>query len=333
MEDQKERMLKDFEGRLISHFMPEDVETITRCMMMTLAEYRVEKEPRELIVLDDYNERLLKTYCGCLAIEGKSDKTIAAYLRELRKVSDMLNKNFDQMGTFDLRLYLAAMKNRHCTNTTMENSRAYLSAFYKWMESEGFIEKNPMNPIKPIKTNPKTEEPFLESEIDALRMACQDAKERALIEVALASGLRCGELARLKVSDIDLKTREVHVHHGKGDKDRISYINELAASWVEKYMQERDDELDILFLSRTDGGTFYSKSGIYGKICEIGERAGVDNVHPHRFRHTMASNLAERGMQVHEIKQILGHSNVNTTMRYVHTSRAAIQSSFRKYSG
>lgn len=57
------------------------------------------------------------------------------------------------------------------------------------------------------------------------------------------------------------------------------------------------------------------------------------NVHPHRFRHTMASNLAERGMQVHEIQQILGHSNVNTTMRYVHTSRAAIQSSFRKYSG
>jgi site-specific recombinase XerD len=332
MEDNKERLLKDFEGRLLPHFTPEDVDTITRCMMMTLAEFRVEKEPRELAVLDDYNERVLKAYCGCLAIEGKSEKTIAAYRRELLKVSDMLTKNFDKMGTFDLRFYLAAMKNRKCTNTTMENSRAYLSAFFKWMEAEGFLEKNPMASIKPIKTSPKTEEQFLGSEIDALRFACQNAKERALIEVALSSGLRCGELARLRISDIDLKRYEVHVHHGKGDKDRVSYINELAAKCVEKYLAERDDELDILFLSRTDGGQFYTKGGIYGMICSIGEAAGVENVHPHRFRHTMASNLAERGMPVHEIQQILGHSNLNTTMRYVHTSRTAIQSSYRKYS-
>jgi site-specific recombinase XerD len=333
MDDCKERLLKGFENRLLSGFTADEVDTISRALMMELQDYRIEKEPRNLAVLDDYNEMALKAYCGCLAIEGKSEKTIEAYRRELRKVGDLLHKNYDKMGTFDLRFYLAAMKNRKCSNTTMENSRAYMSAFFKWMEAEGFVEKNPMASIKPIKTQPKTEEPFRGSEIDALRFACQNAKERALIEVALSSGLRCAELAKLKISDMNLKTYEVFVRHGKGDKDRVSYINELAASWVERYLSEREDELDILFLSRTDGGSFYEKGGIYGIICDIGERAGVENVHPHRFRHTMASKLAEKGMPVHEIQQILGHSNINTTMRYVHTSRSSVASSYMKYSG
>ena len=331
--DAKERLLKDFENGLVPFLDPREIEQVSRVLLVALADYRVEKEPRELALLDDYNEKVLAAYCSTIMIEGKSDNTIRAYRDELRRVSDLLHKNFDKMGTYDIRLYLAAMKNRKCTNTTIENSRAYLSAFFRWMENEGFIEKNPMNPIKPIKTNPKTEEPFLGSEIDALRFACKNSKERALIEVALSSGLRCGELAHLAISDVNLRTYEVRVRHGKGDKDRTSYINELAAKCIEKYLAERDDELEPLFLSQASTTGFYTKSGIYRTICTVGDRAGVEDVHPHRFRHTMASHLAERGMPVHEIQQILGHTDINTTMRYVHTSRASVQSSYRKYSG
>lgn len=329
--DAKERLLKDFEDRMLVHFSADEIEQASRCLMMALSEFRVEKEPRDLSLLDDYNDRVLKAYCGCLLIEGKSENTIQAYRRELRRVSDILHKNYNEMGTYDLRFYLAAMKNRKCSNTTIENSRAYLSSFFRWMEIEGFVEKNPMLPIKPIKSNPKTEEPFLESEIDDLRFACQNAKERAVIEVALSSGLRRSELAQLKISDVNLRTHEVHVRHGKGDKERISYINELAEKCIEKYLSERDDELDILFLSQIGGGRQYTSNGIYRLIETIGERAGVEDVHPHRFRHTMASNLSARGMPVHEIQQILGHSDINTTMRYIHTSRATIESSYRRF--
>ena len=331
--DYKEFLLRDFNNSLIPHFSTEDIDKISGLLMMALADYHVDKETREIAILDDYNDKVLNTYSNCLRIEGKSDKTVIAYRRELRKLGDTLHKNYCDMGTYDLRYYLAMMKARNVTNTTLENSRAYMSAFFKWLEIERFIEKNPMAPIKPIKTNPKKETPFLGSEIDSLRFACQNTKERALIEVALSSGLRCEELARLKVSDIDLKNLEVHVRHGKGDKDRISYINELTAKWVERYLGERDDGLDVLFVSRSNGGGFYTESGIYSIIVDIGKRAGVDNVHPHRFRHTMASTLAKKGMPITEIKEILGHTSVSTTMRYIHTSLDIVKASFRKYSG
>lgn len=91
--------------------------------------------------------------------------------------------------------------------------------------------------------------------------------------------------------------------------------------------------MDVLFVSRSNGGGFYTESGIYSIIVDIGEKAGVDNVHPHRFRHTMASTLAEKGMPITEIKEILGHTNVNTTMRYIHVNSAIVKASYRKYSG
>lgn len=141
------------------------------------------------------------------------------------------------------------------------------------------------------------------------------------------------ELAALKISDVNIRTHEVHVRHGKGDKERTAYITDLAVKYVERYMAERVDELTPMFLSQMTADGFYTPHGIYRIICDIGERAGVEDVHPHRFRHTMASNLADRGMPVHEIQQILGHSDLNTTMRYVHTKKTTIESSYRKYSG
>lgn len=332
--DFKEELIRDYKNKLIPYFSNEDIVRATDILMSSLFDYKVSRESREVSVLvDDYNDKMLNVYLNCLSIEGKSKRTIIAYKNELMRLNSFINKHYNQIGTYDLRYYLASIKSRNVTNTTLENSRANLSAFFRWMESEGFIQKNPMAPIKPIKINPKKEEPFLSSEIDAIRFACKNSKERALIEVALSSGLRCEELSRLRLSDIDIRNNEVHVRHGKGDKDRISYMSELAAKCVEKYVSERTDDMDILFLSRNNGGSFYSARGIYKLIKEIGARSGVENVHPHRFRHTMASTLAERGMQINEIKEILGHSDVTTTMRYIHTEKTSVKASYKKFSG
>lgn len=329
----KERLLRDFNNGLLPYFETTDIDKISTLLMMALADYRLDKETREVAILDDYNDKILNTYSNCLCIEGKSDKTVAAYRRELRKLGDTLHKNYCDMGTYDLRYYLAVMKARNVTNTTLENSRAYMSAFFKWMEIEGFVDKNPMAPIKPIRTNPKQETPFLGSEIDALRFACRSLMERALIETALSSGLRCSELAALRISDINLKTMEVRVLHGKGDKERTSYVNELALKCIERYLADRTDSDDILFRSRANGGSFYTGNGLYSAIRSIGKRANVTNVHPHRFRHTMASRLAEKGMPVHEVQQLLGHTNLNTTMRYVHTTKATVKSTYTRLYG
>lgn len=333
MSDYKARLVRDFENSLLPHFDAEDIDTISNLLMIALADYRIDREVREIAILDDYNERVLNTYLNCISIEGKSKETIKQYRRELRRLADVLRKNYNDMGTFDLRYYLAVLKSRNVTNTTLENSRSYMSSFFRWMEVEGFVEKNPMAAIKPIKHNPKEDTPFLSSEIDALRFACANLKERAIIEVALSSGLRCAELANLKISDVDLKTFEVRVRNGKGNKDRISYINELTAKCLEKYLCDRHDSFDTLFLSRVNGGSPYTKSGIYSTIRKVGRRAKVDGVHPHRFRHTMASELAKKGMPLQEIQALLGHSNINTTMRYVHINQTVVGASYKKFSG
>lgn len=326
----KENLIRDFKNSLLPHFSTGDIETISNVLIRVLADYKVETETRELALADDCNDKLLNLYLNCLSVEGKSDNTIKIYRWAIYKLSDALHKHYTDMTAYDIRFYLATMKDRNVSNTTLENTRSYFSSFFHWLESERIIEHSPMQSIKPIKTNPKQEEPFLPSEVDALRFACKKPKERAIIEVALSSGLRCAELAVLKISDIDFKSLEVKVRHGKGDKYRISYINELAAKCVEKYLATRTDDKDILFLSQLGGGSFYRTNGLSRLIDCIGSRAGVEGVHPHRFRHTMASNLAEKGMPIHEIQKLLGHVNVNTTMRYVHVSKASVKASYER---
>lgn len=292
-------------------------------------DYEITERSTDLVIVDDTNVRILKRYTACLMIDGKSEKTIEQYRREVSKLADVLHKNYPDMGVYDIRYYLACEKERGIFDRTLENSRANLSAFFQWMTQEEIIQRNPCMTIKPIKYKDKIRYPFSAVEIDCLRSACRNKKERALIEILIASGVRVSELASMEKTDIDMATLSVHVRNGKGKKERTTYITDLAKTHLQKYLMARKETGPALFYNHS--GKVLLSNGIRYILKQIGERAGVDNVHPHRFRRTFATGLAARGMDIQEIQKLLGHSNVNTTMEYVYIDGDKIQRSYKQY--
>ena len=294
-----------------------------------LKDYEITAASTELAVCSDVNEKLLNRYCACLSIGGKSEKTIAQYRRTAEKLARLTGKDYTDTDVYDIRLFLAEEKQRGIANRTLENTRANLSAFFQWLLQEDHITKNPCMNIPPIKYPDKVRMPFSSIEIDALRLACKTRKERAIVEVLLATGLRVSELTDLEIDDLDFGKLSVHVRNGKGAKERTVYMTDLARQHLQEYLMNRKELSNHVFLNRANKPL--AAGGVRHILNELGERAKVEHVHPHRFRRTFATNLAERGMDIQEIRKLLGHSNINTTMEYVYTSDDRAHVSYMRY--
>lgn len=129
----------------------------------------------------------------CLTLSEISDiigfkKTIDMYGRRIRAFSDFIGTPFDKVGTYDIRYYLASLKETGISDRTLENYRSYISAFYQWLAREDFIQKNPCDKINPIKYREEIKKPFTDIEMDKLRSACSSVRDRAIIETLLSSG-------------------------------------------------------------------------------------------------------------------------------------------------
>jgi site-specific recombinase XerD len=262
-------------------------------------------------------------------VDGKSKNTVAQYVRTCRKLSETIGKPLTEMNAYDVRFFLAKEMERGISDQSRENQRANLSAFFQWMVNEEIIPKNPIAQIKPIKCHQEVKKAFSDIEIDALRSACKSLKERALIEFLLSTGARVSEVAEMKVQDVNIETLSVHILHGKGDKERITYTTAVGMKHLLAYIHSRKETGDALFYSKNHEPI--RTSGIRFILNNVAKRAGVSNVHPHRFRRTFATNLSKRGMAVQEIQKLMGHANINTTLVYIATDDSMVQASYKKY--
>lgn len=330
MADYKTELITDVTGALITKLDPADVETVSDEMVVALRDYEVTKRVTDLVQYDGINEMILKRYRACLIIAGKSPKTIKAYERQIQILFRVLQKNYTDMTVSDLRYFLAYEKSRGVSNRTLENTRVQISSFFTWLLDEELINKNPCRTIKPIRYTEKVKLPFSSIEIDAMRSACKTKKERAIIELLLASGVRVSELCAARVTDINFDSMTFNVLEGKGSKQRTVYINDLAKKHLLNYLEDRNVPGDYLFYNKKKDPL--NPGGVRHILKTIETRAGISNVHPHRFRRTFATNLSNRGMEVQEISKLLGHVNLNTTMEYVYTSDERVHVSYMKYS-
>lgn len=329
MTDNRENLIRRLRGRIGSVLDPDVANAILNIIVKELADFEVTERCTDLVIPDGTNEKILKRYCACLNLDGKSKGTIYQYNRCITKLIQLIPKPVTDMGVYDIRYFLAMEKERGVSGRSLENNRACLSAFFQWMTNEDMIRKNPCMNIKPIKYTDECRLPFSDTEMDALRGACRTKKERAILEMLASTGLRVSELKDLDVTDIDLNTNTVKVRHGKGDKERITYMTDVAMKHYKEYLYDRKAMHTSAFVNRC--GERLTANGIRLILNKIGERAGVDNVHPHRFRRTFATGLASRGMDVQEVGKLLGHANINTTMVYVHTNDASVKMSYSKY--
>lgn len=329
MSDCRNELMQSIEAALLLVSDPEEREDATRKILCLLNDYEVTKRCTDLTVYDDANDRIIKRYAACMSVDGKSQRTIEGYVRQIRRFAEFTGLRLTDAGIYDLRYYLACEKERGVSDRTLENSRSYLSTFYQWLAAEEIIPKNPCANLKPIKYTDKERKAFSAVELDALRHACSTLKERALIEMLVSTGARVSELTEMDMPDIDMATMSVHIRHGKGGKERTTYMTEVARLHLKKYLLSRGDNSSALFTGRS--GDRITTGGVRFILREIGTRAGVETVHPHRFRRTFATNLASRGMPIQDIQRLLGHTNINTTMHYVCLDDTKVKVSYQQY--
>lgn len=328
MSDYRTQLINSIEQSLVGVLDPETNETVTRKILCILNDYEVTKRCTEVAIYDDTNDRLLKRYCACLMVEDKAEKTVYGYRRHLQRFMDFIGRPVTEINGYDVRYYLASEKERGLAKTSLENTRSCISSFFEWMTNEEIIAKNPCATLKPIKVQNKEKFPFSTVEIDALRNSCMTRKERMIVEVLLSSGMRVDELSKMDVCDVNLESLSVHIKHGKGSKERITYLSEVAKVHFQMYLAERTDKntafvINYRYKRMTSGGVRYL-------LGELAKRANVSNVHPHRFRRTFATSLAEKGMPIQEIQKLLGHSNISTTLRYIHVNNESIKAHHRQ---
>ena len=280
---------------------------------------------------------LVKQFINAKKVEGCSKRTEEYYTSVLMNFEKTIKFKTIEITTEEIRNYLINyQKINNCSNVTLDTIRRILSSFYKWLEEENFILKSPMKRIHRIK-NPVIIKPALtEEQIEVLRKtASKNRRNLAIIDFLLSSGVRVSELVNLNRSSVNLNSRTCIVF-GKGSKQREIYFDVRTKIELENYLRSRKDKNKALFITSRKK----SKNGIYTRLSvnsvekfvrELGETAEIENVHPHRFRRTMATRAIDKGMPIEQVQVLLGHTKIDTTLRYANVQQSNVRYSHQKY--
>ncbi len=272
----------------------------------------------------------LQEFLDVKALEGCSKATIENYKFNLNKFLLGVGKDPTEIATQDIRKYLADYKReRGVSNTTLDNMRRVFQSFFTWMHREGYIIKDPCAAVNKIRADKIIKNPYSDEEMELMREAAKNLREKAIIEVLYSTGMRIGELEKLNKDDIDFVNGKAIVF-GKGAKEREVYFNVKAQLALKKYLENRNDTNEALFVGLQSPYNRL-KVSTYEKILrELGSRCGV-HCHPHRFRRTCATILLNKGMPIQEVSKILGHAKLETTLIYCEINQQSVAANHKKY--
>lgn len=308
----------------------EELSRIKSELLLFISEWDVKKRTTELIPYEEC-PAAYKAYLVTKKIEGRSPKTLNLYKIVLEDMLRAIHKDIAKITTNDLRLYLYSIKDqRNISDRTLDHRRQIISCFFTWCYEEKYIPDNPAIALSPIKFEVKPRTPLSDTQMERLRDACSTARDKAILEVFYSTGCRCSELTNLKRDDVNLITREVRLY-GKGRKHRNSYINARAEIALRRYLAERNDYQEWLFVSDRQPHNQMKNSGIEKIIHDLGERAGIRDVYPHRIRHTFATDALNRGMPVTDLQLLMGHERIDTTTIYAKASQLSMSTNHHKY--
>jgi integrase/recombinase XerD len=228
-----------------------------------------------------------------------------------------------------LRAYLVHLQERGLASNTQHTHARALRAFFNFCQREGWLAESPFAKVKMPKADQVDKPAFDETDVRRLLRACENAREKALVLTLLDTGARASELCALNVGDVDLDKQAVSIRQGKGRKDRTSYLGANATRQVSRYLMERGDVRPDAPLfpsesSRNLDGRL-TRSGLRRVLMRIGDRAGVANVHPHRFRRTFATWSLRAGMNIYALARLMGHADTETLRRYLAIIEADLQ--------
>lgn len=328
-------MSAEFVGELMMRFAPlvddDTLRELEKAVCITISEYDINRKCTDLALIERVVPECYEHYMVTKNIEGMSDSTLELYHRYIPDLFYALRKPIEEISANDIRAYLySVQKERGVSNRTLNSRRAALGSFFAWVAAEGYVSKNPMITVKPIKYEVKERRPLKPIELEKVRSSCEDIREKAVIEVLYSTACRVSELCGLNKSDVDFSTMEVKLF-GKGSKHRTSYLSPKAALFLGEYLASRDDESEALFVTEKRPYNRIGKRSIERMVNSIGLRAGIEKLVPHQLRHTSATDLLARGMDVVQLKELLGHASLDTSMIYAKVSNTDVKNSHQRY--
>lgn len=275
----------------------------------------------------DNSHQLIDAFIAAKTAEGLAKSSITLYRNRLTRLYEDTGVPIKKMNADHLKDYIASEIDRGLAKVTVNGFERTVWQFFKWLHEEGLIPKNPTRNIKVVKALYEQREAFTGTEIELIKEACTSDKQRAMIHFLLTTGCRKGELISVNINDLDFRNLKLEVT-GKGDKTRTVYFDDVTAMWLQRYLKKRKDQHPALFLAK--GGKRYTDNAITQMFLRMSEKTGI-HIFAHRFRHTLAQTLLDRGMRIEEVQQILGHEKIETTRRYCHASQRNTENSYRKY--
>ena len=279
------------------------------------------------------NSDFLSAFISAKKIEGSSTKTLAYYENTIAKMFSTIKKPVKEMTTNDIRSYLAEyQEKRHLSKVTVDNIRRIFSSFFSWLEDEDLILKSPVRRIHKVRTDTLVKETITDEQLEQLRDNCTEIRDLALVDLLASTGMRVGELVRMNRTDLNFNERQCIVF-GKGNKEREVYFNARTKIHLQRYLESRTDTNPALFVSLSKPNNRLTISGIEVRLRTIGKSVGLNKIHPHKFRRTLATMAIDKGMPIEQVQCILGHVKIDTTLHYAKVNQVNVKMSHRKYIG
>ena len=288
-------------------------------------------------------EELLQTYIEYLSVEkGLSQNTLLSYARDIQKLFEFFEgQGIDgtKIEEKDLIKFVHAQSRVGLSARSLARLISSLKSYYSFLLLEGVLSTNPTANLSAPKIwfslpnflTVKEVEQLLEQPDENDARGCRD---RAMLELLYATGLRVSELVALKIKDVNLESGFL-ICLGKGGKERIVPLGNSASQAVRKYLSDArfklwKKESDSLFL--TSRGKAFTRQGFWKMLKQYGQQAGLDQkVSPHILRHTFATHLLERGADLRSVQLMLGHSQITTTQIYTHVTRRHLRQVYDRF--
>ncbi|MGX0169706.1 tyrosine recombinase XerC [Staphylococcus hominis] len=281
-------------------------------------------------------EEIQKKFLNMLKVERNfSDHTLKAYHDDLAQFNQFLEQELLNLRTFeykDARNYLSYLYSNNLKRTTVSRKISTLRTFYEFWMTQDTSVNNPFIQLVHPKKKQYLPQFFYEEEMEALfNTVSNDAKkglrDRVVIELLYATGIRVSELVNIKVMDLDMNLPGVKVL-GKGNKERFVPFGEFCRQSIEQYLEKfkplKSKSHPYLIVNMK--GDPITERGVRYLLNDVVERtAGVTEIHPHKLRHTFATHLLNQGADLRTVQSLLGHVNLSTTGKYTHVSNQQLR--------
>lgn len=315
----------------LTGFTLDQLNDIKDSIRIVLCKY--EFNPKETTLQPINNSSLyhLRIYLEFCEQSGKSKGTIGLYKFHLSHFLSYVNKDVADINDDDIYTYLYNYRHqRTVSNSYLNQVRLILNGFFKWLIKRKIRVNNPVDIIDPIKCQKKVKKPLSAEEVELIRSSCESERDLAIIECLYSTAVRASELLQLNRADVSFAKDDIIVL-GKGNKERVTYLNARAHIHLQNYLSLRTDDNPALFVGSKSPHNRLTRRGLEDILNRIGASANVERVHPHRFRRTSATDLLNAGMPIEQVQEFLGHKSIETTRIYCTVNQASVKHNHKRY--